>query len=95
MTALNSNSDFPFLLMGIGSQTKSKRKNYMCWLNVCYLSTAKGLHRTKWKKNLEFYRKIPSCTNLLICLLDMILYVPSTIFQLNSDGSSWVKPVLS
>ena len=25
---------------------------------------------------------------------DLILYVPSTIFQLNRDGSSWVEPVL-
>ena len=31
--------------------------------------------------------------SVLICL--MILYVPSTIFQLNRDGSSWVEPVLS
>ena len=30
-----------------------------------------------------------------IVLFDLILYVPSTIFQLNRDGSSWVKPVLS
>ena len=28
-------------------------------------------------------------------LFDLILYAPSTIFQLNRDGSSWVKPVLS
>ena len=28
------------------------------------------------------------------CLFDLILYVPSTIFQLNRDGSSWVEPVL-
>ena len=28
-------------------------------------------------------------------LFDLILYVPSTIFQLNRDGSSWVEPVLS
>ena len=28
-------------------------------------------------------------------LFDLILYVPSTIFQLYSDGSSWVEPVLS
>ena len=28
-------------------------------------------------------------------LSDLILYVPSTIFQLNRDGSSWVEPVLS
>ena len=30
----------------------------------------------------------------LFCLFDLILYVPSTIFQLNRDGSSWVEPVL-
>ena len=28
-------------------------------------------------------------------LFDLILYVPSTIFQLNRDGSSWIEPVLS
>ena len=28
-------------------------------------------------------------------LLDWILYVPSAIFQLCRDGSSWVEPVLS
>ena len=28
-------------------------------------------------------------------LFDLILYVPSTIFQFNRDGSSWVEPVLS
>ena len=32
---------------------------------------------------------------LVDCLFDLILYVPSTIFQLNRDGSSWVEPVLS
>ena len=30
-----------------------------------------------------------------VCLFDLILYVPSTIFQLNRDGSSLVEPVLS
>ena len=30
-----------------------------------------------------------------VCLFDLILYVPSTIFQLNRDGSSCVKSVLS
>ena len=29
---------------------------------------------------------------LFVCLFDLILYVPSTIFQLNRDGSSWVEP---
>ena len=28
-------------------------------------------------------------------LFEFILYVPSTIFQLHRDGSSWVEPVLS
>ena len=31
----------------------------------------------------------------LLVLFDLILYVRSTIFQLNRDGSSWVEPVLS
>ena len=30
-----------------------------------------------------------------VCLFDLILYVPPTIFQLNRDRSSWVEPVLS
>ena len=29
-----------------------------------------------------------------VCLFDLILYVPSPIFQLNRDRSSWVEPVL-
>ena len=33
--------------------------------------------------------------DVLVCLFDLILYVPSTIFQLNRDRSSWVEPVLS
>ena len=31
----------------------------------------------------------------VFCLFDLIIYVPSTIFQLNRDGSSWFEPVLS
>ena len=30
-----------------------------------------------------------------VFLFDLILYVPSTIFQLYRDESSWVEPVLS
>ena len=33
--------------------------------------------------------------SMLFVLFDLILYVPSAIFQLNRDGSSWVEPVLS
>ena len=32
---------------------------------------------------------------VLFVLFDLILYTPSTILQLNRDGSSWVEPVLS
>ena len=31
----------------------------------------------------------------IINLFDLNFYVPSTIFQLYRDGSSWVEPVLS
>ena len=41
------------------------------------------------------YRNIYSIQDCLICLFDLVLYVPSTIFQFNKDGSSWVEPVLS
>ena len=30
----------------------------------------------------------------IIASPDLILYVPTTIFQFNRDGSSWVEPVL-
>ena len=30
-----------------------------------------------------------------VCLFDLILYVPSTILQVNRDGSSWDEPVVS
>ena len=36
---------------------------------------------------------VPSTSALV--LFDLILYVPSTIFQLNRNRSSWVEPVLS
>ena len=41
---------------------------------------------------LQYFR--PSL-NYHLFLFDMILYVPSTIFQLNRDGSSGVELVLS
>ena len=39
----------------------------------------------------EFLFRIPK----IYCLFDLILYVPSSIFQLYRDGSSWVEPVIS
>ena len=37
----------------------------------------------------------PGQTHLFFVLFDLILYVPSTIFKLNRDGSSCVETVLS
>ena len=47
-------------------------------------------------QNLKFTPQCESAIGILLpcCddfLFDLILYVPSTIFQLNRDGSSWVK----
>ena len=32
---------------------------------------------------------------IILFLFDLILYVPSKLFHLNRDGSTWVEPVLS
>ena len=41
-------------------------------------------HESPWKKEVKRF-----------FLFDLILYVPSKIFQLNETRSSWVEPVLS
>ena len=48
------------------------------------LFDSRGPRVTKWLNTFMF-----------VCLFDLILYVPTTIFQLNRDGSSWVEPVVS
>ena len=42
-----------------------------------------------------FHVIMSNISNGGLVLFDLILYVQSTIFQLNRDGSSWVEPVLS
>ena len=42
-----------------------------------------------------FVVQLKSMESVLFVLFDLILYVPSTIFQLNRDGSFLVEPVLS
>ena len=49
------------------------------------LSSGDILHAV-WNIVIKYHR---------FCLFDLILYVQSTIFQLNRDGSSSVEPVLS
>ena len=43
----------------------------------------------------SYFSQILEVSNIIVCLFDLILYVPSTIFQLSRDGSSLVEPVLS
>ena len=43
----------------------------------------------------EVVKSTESMYALKTFLFDLILYFPSTIFQLYRDGSSWVEPVLS
>ena len=49
--------------------------------------------------NISRYLEFPLQETVFIsdfaCLFGLILYVSSTIFQLNRDESSWVEPVLS
>ena len=54
-----------------------------------------------WRKNSVDADQLASSetswsgSTMFICLFDLILYVPSTIFQLCRDIFSWVAPVLS
>ena len=48
------------------------------------------LKQTVQKETKESYLKL----YYGFCLFDLILYIASTIFQLNRDGSSWIEPVL-
>ena len=66
--------------------------------------TEKNVHmyyiRVKEGKNEKLKKESIMRISILISiytvfLFDLILYVPSTIFQLNREGSSWVEPVLS
>ena len=43
---------------------------------------------------IDYTSKIILTLHKTVISIVLILYVPSTIFQLNRDGSSWVEPVL-
>ena len=56
------------------------------------------MSRLKYNCTLDFSSyniKVFQLFNYFVCLFDLILYITSTIFHLNRDGSSWVEPVLS
>ena len=54
-----------------------------------------SLIQIKEEKNLKLLHTLYVVYTPCFCLFDFILNVPSTIFQLNRDGSSWVEPVIS
>ena len=70
-----------------------------------YKSRLAGLERAIWSGSTVLSSQIKkrnttpklSSTEMLqvLFLFDLILYVVSTIFQLNTDGSSWVEPAIS
>ena len=70
-----------------------------------YKSRLAGLERAIWSGSTVLSSQIEkknttpklSTTEMLqvLFLFDLILYVVSTIFQLNTDGSSWVEPAIS
>ena len=59
-----------------------------CFMPMPHLCDARAKNRLEIFMFPQYYLDV-------VCLFDLILYVPSTIFQLNRDGSSWVEPVLS
>ena len=66
-------------------KTPSNVKSHHIHLHIC----------TSALKVLTLVSKLLSLIDAdFVCLFDLILYVPSTIFQLNRERSSWVEPVL-
>ena len=69
------------------------------WSRLCCSQTPKGRFSRVEAQIKVIFSKSARCAydveSVFICLFDLILYVPSTIFQINRDGSSWVEPVLS
>ena len=60
-------------------------------LHAGFLSSAAYfIFKIYFLKNIQKDISVVPC--LFVCLFDLI---PSTIFQFNRDGSSWVEPVLS
>ena len=68
-----------FLILGRLNNPFSPKKG--CQKNTWHLSHSESLYQ--------------GITKSYFVLFDLILYVPSTIFQLNKDGSSWFELVLS
>ena len=57
------------------------------------LGAVSWIYHEFWKR--DVFVLADTVKPVFLCLFDLILYVPSTIFQLNRDRSSWVEPVQS
>ena len=71
-------------------QTSSKPDKFNPY-KPSVLSTEYGT----WPNSVDPDQTSDQLLHCSLILFDLILYVPSTIFQLCWDGSSWVEPVLS
>ena len=66
--------------------------------NICYCAVLRITQLERYTvrlKKLCLYQYSCLLVFLFFFLFDLIIYVPSTIFQLNRDGSFWIEPVLS
>ena len=91
------------------SNPSTVRVSTMCWPTMWLRNKSRpiSLQHKKWMSDgisqtlacliiLDvFFIRVSNSSSLIFCLFDLILYVPSTIFQLYRDESSWVEPVLS
>ena len=66
-------------------------------LNRFQTSTVVSMVIYKFKYDLyeAFISTTTYSVTFILFLFDLILYIPSTIFPLQRDGSSWVESVLS
>ena len=84
----------------IGNQTYHRTNMFSPYLpNSCYESDYGCICIMISGKTcsvpLNILSSVVSFSTVIVCLFDLILYVPSTIFQLNRDGSYCFEPVLS
>ena len=72
---------------------------YSACNSLCYRVSVEKLEQIPYMLKLNHAAVFPHLLQILrhlkvFVLFDLILYAPSTIFQLCRNGSSWVEPVL-
>ena len=65
------------------------------WLESTLFSIQRWIHIHNKIAQLNCLEIWKPATCMRVCLFDLILYLPSTIFQFYRDRSCWVEPVLS